>query len=349
MSSRNVCVIVPVLNTRAYLGQCLDSLVAQTLPGIEVICVDNGSTDGSYEFLKDYATRRTNIVVMRHAQGRQGGARNAGIKRASGDYIGFVDSDDFVSPAMFEKLHAAIRRDGSDIAVCNMSLFFPDGEHSRDGLPQTDLDDSIPFVISDRPRLLRNLTICNKLFSRRLLTDNEVLFPEGHYHEDQFFVIASFLLAKRIVTVPEPLYFYRRQRAGSVNEHHGEDNLHVFDVMETVRTFLLRNGLVMKHQRLIDEVKVLKFLQLYQVTGPAWRRAFFDRMREEFRHLDAPASGHILSVPEHREYLVARRYGYVAHAAFLKVRYAYGYFRSRIAALKHAHQSTTRASGAETA
>ena len=336
MNSPAVSIIVPVLNTRPYLDKCLGSLLAQGLSSIEIICIDNGSNDGSMERLRDYARRYDNVQVIEHpVEGRQGGARNAGMDVARGKYIGFVDSDDFVAPEMFEKMHNAIEGNAAELAVCNISLCYPNGGYAQEGLPRRDLEKGFPFLIGERPRLLRNLTICNKLFSRRLIHEHGLRFPEGKYHEDQFFVIAAFLMAQSIVSLPESFYFYRRQRPGSVNEYHGADNLHVFQVMDKVRTFLLRNGLGIEYQRLIDEVKTLKYLHLYQMTDTAWRRPFFQRMRGEFRELAFPVPRSILSVSEHREFRVARRCGYVAHAAFVKVRAIYGHFRSLVAASKH--------------
>jgi glycosyltransferase involved in cell wall biosynthesis len=333
MNDPAVSVIVPVLNTRPFLDECLDSLLVQTLSSIEIICVDNGSNDGSMEKLRDYAQRDGRVRIMEHpTERRQGGARNKGMDVARGKYIGFVDSDDFVAPEMIEKLYNVIEGNAADLAVCNISLCYPDGGYKQDGVPRRDLKRGCPFVIRERPRLLRNLTICNKLFSQRLIHKHGIRFPEGQYHEDQFFVIAAFVHAHRIVSLPESLYFYRKQRPGSVNEYHGADNLHVFHVMDKVSTFLRRSELGIEYQRLIDEVKTLKYLQLYQATGAAYRKGFYQKMREEFKQLALPSPGQILSVSEHREFRVVCRYGYAAHSAFIAARTLYGHVRARVLA-----------------
>jgi glycosyltransferase involved in cell wall biosynthesis len=322
-----VSVIIPVFNTKAYLRQCLDSVAAQTLQEIEVICVDNGSTDGSYEFLQAYAQCHANVTVVRHAEGRQGGARNAGISRAKGEYIGFVDSDDFVSPNMLQGMVDAAHAGRADVAVCNIELYFGGNRHGGQVLPDDLLSGDEPFSIQQRARLLRNLTICNKLFSRELIERRNIRFPEDSFHEDQFFVTAAFISAHRIITIPELLYFYRRQRPGSVNEYRGRDSMHVFRVMQRVSDYIENRGMNESLGFLINEVKVLKYLQIYRLTGKRFQREYFSRMKKEFQAIELEADVQILSPSERREFEIVLRYGYVQHNLFLLLRSIYGRLR----------------------
>jgi glycosyltransferase involved in cell wall biosynthesis len=323
-----ISVIVPVLNTKPYLRQCLDSLAKQTMGDMEIICIDNGSTDGSYEMLQQYASHNPQFTALQHTRGRQGGARNIGVERATGDYIGFVDSDDLVAPEMFRKMHDAAVRAKADVAVCNMELVYPQPGVTRLAIPAQDLQERPPCPIGERPRLLRNLTICNKLFSRALIHDHAIRFPEGQYHEDQLFVIAAFLTSPRIVTLPDALYFYRRQRPGSVNEYRGEDSLHIFHVMAAVRAFAQERGLDVAQQQLLDEVEALKYMQLYRSAGDAYRKTYFKKMQLEIRGIAVPLPARILSASEHRECEVIRRNGYVCCQLFLLLRAVYGKLRS---------------------
>lgn len=335
-----ISVIVPVLNTRPYLRQCLDSLAVQTLQEIEVICVDNGSTDGSYEFLQEYTERHANMTVLRHTEGRQGGARNFGMGTAKGEYIGFVDSDDFVAPTMFQKMYDAAQRGCADMAVCNIEFYYEGNGHGSQALPDDLLVGGEPISIQQRPKLLRNLTICNKIFARELIERHKIRFPAGVFHEDQLFVIAAFVLARRIVTVPEALYFYRRERPGSVNENRGPDSLQIFQVMQMVSDLIDSKGLDGSFRLLMNEVKALKYLQLYQMTGSAFKKKYFERMRSEFQDLPLTAPPHILSLTERREFQFVQSHGYALYNLFLWLRKIYRSLRGHAKSLS---MITTRA------
>ena len=123
-----VSIIVPVYNVEKYLRQCLDSLINQTLQEIEIICVDDGSTDNSSNILSDYAQKDSRIIVHRQENQGLANARNAGLKLANGEYIGFLDSDDFVDIDFFEKLYQAASSDNADIARALYKYHYPDGE-----------------------------------------------------------------------------------------------------------------------------------------------------------------------------------------------------------------------------
>lgn len=326
-----VSVIIPVLNTRPYVQQCLDSLTAQTLRPIEIICVDNGSTDGSYEYLVDYAKAHSNMIVMKHIEGRQGGARNAGIEIARGHYIGFVDSDDFVSPDMFRKMYEVAEADTAQVVVCNTQYYHIESGYGRNSLPESVLDNDSPAPIQQRPKLLRNLTICNKLFSRELIERHGIRFPQGYYHEDQFFVIAAMMSASRISTIPKPLYFYRKGRTGSVSEYRGPDCLHIFSIMDKVVSFVDHHQKCSLLNEIIREVKVMKLLQIYQLAGPAHRRSYFTEMKKQLKAADLGNSYLLLSHSERREYQLVCHSGYLIFNLYLALRVKYGELRKYIA------------------
>ncbi len=124
-----IYVIIPVYNVKPYLAECLDSVMAQTYKNIVPIAVDDGSTDGCAELLDDYAARHPRLQVVHQANGGLSAARNTGLDLAYGEmdpeednYIGFVDSDDYIAPDMYEKLLGALKRDRADIACCDVTL-----------------------------------------------------------------------------------------------------------------------------------------------------------------------------------------------------------------------------------
>ena len=121
--SPKVSVIVPVYNVSEYLGQCLDSILLQTLQDIEVICVNDGSTDDSLDILQGYAMFDERLKIISQENAGAGAARNNGIKHATGEYIICLDSDDFFEPDMLEKMVAKAEEDGSDVVVCDFYFF----------------------------------------------------------------------------------------------------------------------------------------------------------------------------------------------------------------------------------
>ena len=122
-----VSVIIPVYNVEEYLRECLDSVVNQTLKEIEIICVDDGSTDSSLEILKEYAQKDNRITVIGTLNKNAGHARNIGISIARGKYLGFIDSDDYIEPTMYEELYAKSKKDDLSLVCCQYTVF----DHKR--------------------------------------------------------------------------------------------------------------------------------------------------------------------------------------------------------------------------
>ena len=123
-----IAIIVPVYNVETYLQECLDSLVLQQLKNIMIICVNDGSTDTSATILEEYRRKDPRIHIITQENQGQGPARNAGIEYArqySPEYIGFVDSDDYIHPTMYEKLYTQALQENADIAYCNVLLYDP--------------------------------------------------------------------------------------------------------------------------------------------------------------------------------------------------------------------------------
>ena len=123
MSKPLVSVLIPVYNVEKYLSRCLESILKQTLTQIEIICVNDGSTDGSLEILEKYQKEDSRIIIINKENGGLPSARNAGLDRAKGKYVGFVDSDDFVEPNMFEKLYRTAEDEKSEIVICGANVF----------------------------------------------------------------------------------------------------------------------------------------------------------------------------------------------------------------------------------
>lgn len=225
-----ISVIVPVFNVEQYLPACLDSLLAQTLDGFEIIVVDDGSTDGSGAIIERYARAHANrVTAYTKPNGGLGDARNFGLERATGEYLAFVDSDDTVVPTMLEKLLAAAQDTGAEMVVCGIQRF-ADGEADSLYIPEPDLN-AFGHSLAEEPRLLFRVdaSACDKLYASALFDRADVRFPVGLAFEDVPTVFVLAASANRIEKIDDPLYRYRRGRIESITGSYGA---HFLDLVE---------------------------------------------------------------------------------------------------------------------
>ena len=221
-----VSVIVPVYNVYDYLEKCLDSLVNQTLKEIEIIVVNDGSPDNSEEIIARYAKDYPEKVkAYKKENGGLSDARNYGIKKAKGEYIGFVDSDDYVDTKMYEKLYNKAKNDKLDIVLCDTINLYEDGKEVlvKSNLHYTD-DVVKNYLLSPPMAWLR-------LYKRELFNDLE--FKKGIYYEDLELMPRMVKYTKKIGFLDEGLYYYL-QRSGSIMKQKEFNNklLDIFSVLE---------------------------------------------------------------------------------------------------------------------
>lgn len=222
-----VSVIIPIYNTERFLPYCLDSLLCQTLQDIEIICVDDVSTDRSLEIAQSYADKDPRVCVCSlPVNSRQGAARNLGLRRASAPYIGFVDSDDFVAPDYFANLHRSIVRHDADIVMTPYTFVDQSGHEieprghkgffrrrQRETLFERTLGrdwkhDRVVSAPLQRLQCVRQFMVMNKLYRRAVI--ETMHFPEHTRFEDVPFTMEAIHRAHTICTTPEGGYFYRR-------------------------------------------------------------------------------------------------------------------------------------------
>ena len=202
-----ISIIVPIYNTEKYLSRCLESLVNQTLKDIEIICINDGSTDNSLQILEQFAYRDNRIKIINQTNLGQSVARNKGLNFASGKYIGFVDSDDWVDLNYFERLYEAIERTNSDFACCSIKRMYPHRQSKRLEIAK----EEIICNLNDKFKYLNMPSECfpvNKLYKKGLLDKFNLKFTEGKYFEDIPFLLNVVLNFKQMVSVPNITYYY---------------------------------------------------------------------------------------------------------------------------------------------
>lgn len=293
MSKIFLSIIIPVFNTEEYLSKCLDSVCSQTLEDIEIICVDDGSSDDSLNILKEYAKKDERIRIISKENEGQGIARNIGIKEARGEYVGFVDSDDFVKKDMFEKLYQHANKNNLDIAMCKVSEFNNVTHEVNDNLWYyslgvfRDFDKEI-FNHEDTSDFTCEISVTpyNKIYKRSLLWDNNIHFAENLIFEDELFFYDVYLKAKRISIVDENLYYYRTNRKGSTVEKSSEkDYSDIIPIFKQIREKIIETGNYDLYKVKVANRFIHLILWRFSETSPKFRKNFYELIKEDFKEL----------------------------------------------------------------
>ncbi|WP_195268587.1 glycosyltransferase [Eubacterium sp. 1001713B170207_170306_E7] len=214
-----ISIIVPVYNVEKYLSRCIESLINQTLSDIEIILVNDASPDNSLSIMKKYQKQDPNriVIIDSKVNKKQGGARNLGLAKACGEYICFVDSDDWVEKKLCEKVYERA-------ISTNAEIIFYDALETKDGIQGIYLkmaDEKNMGIITEekRRRLILNPGSCwAKVYKRCLLLDNEIKYPENIFYEDNCQAHIPMLYVKKCDYIKEPLYNYFQDNINSTTK-----------------------------------------------------------------------------------------------------------------------------------
>lgn len=230
-----VSVIIPVYNAESFLPACLDSVLAQSLRAIEVICVDDGSTDRSLAILQEYARKDARLRVLTQANARQGAARNRALEHANGEYIAFLDSDDAFAPDALKKLYDTARADRLEMLMLSCVRVAPNGREYR--WSYHDFSKFLPLGFPHRcfswrdcsPELFWRLpcSCWGTIYARRFLEENQLRFPEKIFFEDRPFFFFALCQAQRVGILDEALYRYSDNPGSTISSKgkHLADNI----------------------------------------------------------------------------------------------------------------------------
>ena len=202
---KKVSVIIPVYNVENYLRKCLDSLVNQTLKDIEIIVVNDGTTDNSQEIINEYVKKYPKKVVsIIQENGGQGAARNTGLLHAKGEYIGYVDSDDYVEENMYEELYKKAKEEDSDIVICGNNVV----KENYELFSKEDVDKEF---------LLGKMAVWNKIYKKNIIVDNKIQFRSKVWYEDLDFTMKVYFSSKKISYIDKALYNYLLREGSTMN------------------------------------------------------------------------------------------------------------------------------------
>ncbi len=215
-------IIVPVFNMAAdgKLNFCLDSLVNQTIGDYEIIAVDDCSTDNSLDILKEYEQKYPDKFRAVHSpvNKHQGGAKNIGIREAKGEWIGFIDSDDWIVPDFYERLIGKAEETGADVVGCDYCLVDHHTFEAGAGVQNNTLEQAGVLDHEKRKSLVLNEgSLVIKIFKRQFILENELFFPEDIFYEDNAVGKSYVILNKHFEYIDEPLYFYYQHGTSTVH------------------------------------------------------------------------------------------------------------------------------------
>ena len=322
-----VSVVIPVYNIAPHLRQCLDSVVAQTLTELELICVDDGSTDESPSILAEYASQDDRITVVTQANGGPGAARNAGLDRASGEYVIFLDSDDWFEPDFLERMTSRARQTGADVTICRAVEF--DARTGRE-LPsewmlKTRYLPGPVFAPEDIAGHLFQVTYgmaWDKLYRRAFLAETAIRFPDLRTSEDLAFVFPTLLAAGRIGILDAVLIHHRVRRAGSVSNSRGGQPQAPYEAFRLVKEYLEAHGWMERYQRsFLNWAMEFLVWHVSNMEDGRVRRQYFRILRNTWlpvlRFSDHPPS-YYESWSCFAKYLLARYLPYAVFSAVVK-------------------------------
>jgi len=283
-----ISIIVPVYNSAKYLAKCLDSLIYQTYSNLEIICINDGSTDNSLDILNQYAKKDSRISVYSQNNCGQSAARNFGTEIATGDYISFIDSDDWVYLTLYQTFINTLNKAGReiDIYMFNVGSYV---EGKNDIIPLRFLkvsdwnnhksDDTIHIFDDCKKPFSRNLSAENKIYRRAFLKDIGLIFPTGLKFEDQYFSIKAFLHAKSIIFTQAIMLRYRNYFSGSLTTSVSEKAFDIFSILDLVENEIFALNQYESYKYALFQYKYNTFVAQYYMCPEDLKQKYFDEMK----------------------------------------------------------------------
>lgn len=234
-----VSVIVPIYNVEKYLEKCINSLLSQTLEDIQIILVNDGSKDNSGNIAKEYEkNNKDRVIYVEKENGGLSDARNYGLKYATGDFIAFLDSDDYIEKNAYEEMYNKVIEENADYVECDFIWEFPNKIRVDKQYPYKNKKEMLSFV---------RVVAWNKLIKRHLIIDNNLEFPKGLRYEDVEFTYKLIPFINKFAYVDKSFIHYV-QREGSIANVQNERTAEIFTVLDNVIEFYKKNNIYEKYR-----------------------------------------------------------------------------------------------------
>ncbi len=336
-------IIVPVYNMAAdgKLNFCLDSLVNQTITDYEIIAVDDCSTDNSLDILKEYEKKYPNKFRAIHSpvNKRQGAAKNIGIREAKGEWIGFIDSDDWIVPDFYERLLKRATETGADLVGCDYCLVdhhtfeIGPGEHNHTPEQSGVLDHE-----KRKSLVLDPGSLVIKIYKRQFILDNELFFPEGIFYEDNAVGKSYVILNKHFEYIDEPLYFYYQHDSSTVHtftERRCQDRVDAAKIMiEQAKKFNYFDEFYSEMEYSFTRLHYINTLFTYMVGVRPVKYSFIEKLGREVREYfpDFQKNEYYIELvhPEEKKLIAMQQKSTLQFIVYYKLLWAYRNFRKKL-------------------
>ena len=285
-------VIIPVYNADRYLEKCLNSVISQTLKNLEIICIDDCSDDNSSKILRNFEKAGIKVITSDRQQG-QAHARNLGIDIAEGEYIGFVDADDYADITMFEKMYKKAKKEKADIEICEAVMYDDrekklvyDDYFSLKCFPENfenkvfSAEDTIDFIENI------NVTLWNKIYKTSFLKENKIKFSEGYIYEDMPFIYEVYTKADKIGILREALYYYRVNTQNSTMTKNDKKVLDRVDMVEKSLEIFKNLPYFEKIRGKILNWAIHDIYYRYTLIDSKYQKEYFFKMQNLFKNID---------------------------------------------------------------
>lgn len=303
-NNTKISIILSVYNVEKYLNECLDSILNQTFKDFELICINDSSTDRSLDILNDYAAKDSRVKVFTQPNGGASSTRNLGMKYAVGEYLMFLDSDDYFGTTLLEKLYTKASNYNADFVVTSYKLYDDSTKEITDKKSQINknfLPDKEVFCIDDMQQCKFSflpMAPWTKMYKKDFIFDNGLLFQDIKSCTDVFFTYATTALAKRICIVDENLIFYRINRVGSITSKRGDKAQNIIKAYLYTKEFFEKNNLLDKYNTELKQAFAGCFKnEIKNIETKENLVLFFDEIKSQLSKEDAQYFCKVLNRP----------------------------------------------------
>ena len=276
-----ISVIIPIYNVEKYIHQCLDSVINQSYKNLEIILVDDGSIDKCSEICDEYAKKDKRIIIIHQENKGLSSARNTGLKYASGSYIAFVDSDDWLALNCYEKVLNHAIKTNAEITGYDIFEVYGNTIKVRSHTP----NENAVIYTSQHYDLLFSLwpLVWSKLYKKSFLDKYQIYFPDGLIYEDVPFVVACYARNATMTFINDHLHYYRMSRVGSLSHKGNPKTSQIFDVMEFIKNDLKGIGKFGETYPSLVHHSASTILWLFELTPKNLRYQFYKKMQKHFK------------------------------------------------------------------
>lgn len=299
-----VSIVTPIYNGESYLDKYFNSLLNQTLENIEIICVNNVSTDNSLNILEKYALKDNRIKVINNSQNTIAGASNIAIKCAKANYIGFVDQDDWVDVDMYKTLIDNSDNESADMVCSDYYEFFNQNQVKK--------VIAIPYDIAESTEAIKRNTLVNggsmlaAIIKKKLIIDNELFYPEGLFFADNAIGAALFLKAAKIKKVNKHFYYYN---TGNISQTRNSDNFRYFDRLTTSNMMIENVKRCDLYEDYREEINYLYYKLYYRnsILGSFFKfskypNEYINQIKNEFKSREIEIRSNIYFIKRQRNW-----------------------------------------------